>query len=97
MSYDITKHGDFKRYYDTTQKRNYWVLGYFGSVINISAAMDAAKQYAEANNVPLDTICIDEITQSKRYKYFRYIYSSLQQEQALGATALDNVFKWLTD
>jgi hypothetical protein len=28
--YDIKTHGDFCLYYDTTEKRHYWVLGYFG-------------------------------------------------------------------
>lgn len=94
----IDNHGDFKKYYDKTQKRNIWVLGYFGggSVV-ITEALDLAKLYAKANGVPLDTVKIDKILHSRRYKGFKFIYSQTEQKPEAGADIMDNVYQWLTD
>lgn len=90
--------GDFKIYYDTLNKRNYWVLGYFGGgSVNISKAYELAKEYAEENNVPLDTVCIDEILHSRRYEHFKYIYSQNEQKPDKRAYQTENVYAWLTD
>jgi hypothetical protein len=98
MSYNIKTHGDFKRYYDTTQKRNYWVLGYFGGgAVNITEAYKIAKQYAKAVNVPLNTVKIDEILHSRRHKGFKYVYSNNEQKYEIDAIPLENVFEWLSN
>jgi len=90
--------GDFKKYFDTTQKRNYWVLGYFGGgAVNISEAMQVAQDYAEANNVPLNTVNIDEVLSSRRFKGFKFVYSQIKQVPDLKAEQLENVFTWLRD
>ncbi len=97
--YDWTKHGDFKRYYDLDQKRNYWVLGYFGGgPIEIEETYELAKQFSEAVGVPLATVKIDEIFKSRRHKSFKYMYSSvLKQKPEEGTNQMLNVFQWLTD
>jgi len=74
MSYE--KNGDFKKYYDTTQKRNYWVLGYFGGgSINVIDAYSIGGELSDALNVPMGTVQIDEIRKSSRYKSFKIVYS----------------------
>lgn len=101
MGYDINTHGDFKRYFDKTQKRNIWVLGYFGGgAVRIVAAMALAIQYSEENNVPLETVQIDEILSSRRFKGFKFIYSCTEQKQAKKvkkSDVMDNVYAWLRD
>jgi len=99
LSYDINTHGDFQRCYDTTQRRNYWLLGYFGGgAINVVDAYELAKQFAEAIKVPLDTVKIDEVLSSRRYKYFKFIYSDArEQDMEAGSYKLPNVYQWLTD
>lgn len=96
MAYNIQTNGDFKKYYDTQLKRNYWVLGYFGGgAINIVEAMDLAKQYAESTGVPLNTVCMDEILRSRRYKGFKFIYSSEKQQPEQNTEQMNNVYAWL--
>jgi hypothetical protein len=56
------KNANFRKYYDTTMKRNIWVLGYFGGgAINIMDAMLLASEYSNETNVPIGSVCIDEI------------------------------------
>ena len=95
----VDKPADFKKYYDSSQKRNIWVLGYFGGgSVNIFAAMELAKEYAEENNVPLNTVVIDEILYSRRYKHFKYLYSTHRQPIIeAGASIYSNVFEMLSD
>ena len=96
--YDINTHGDFKRYFDSTQKRNYWVLGYFGGgSVNIVDAYSIAQQMAATLNVPLNTIRIDEILHSRRYKGFKFIYSMVPNQTPDTNNIMDNVYAWLTD
>ena len=91
--------GDFKKYYDTTQKRNYWVLGYFGGgSLNISEANEVAKDYAKATGVPYDTVKIDEVFSSRRYKGFKFAFSTNEQSRELliaDDCCYENVFEWL--
>ena len=97
-SYDYKTHGDFKKYYDTTQKRNYWVLGYFGGgSVNISEASILAKEYAKENNVPYNKVLIDEVLRSRRYKHFKFIYAVEEQKPDADADSYENVYDMLTD
>lgn len=97
-TFDIKNYGDFKKYYDTEQKRNIWVMGYFGGgSVNICDAFEVAKLYAEATGVLLDTVKMDEILFSRRFKHFKYVYSTTQQEPESDAVVMDNVYAWLTD
>ncbi|MFA5299488.1 MAG: hypothetical protein WC389_14965 [Lutibacter sp.] len=98
MSYDIKKHGDFRKLYDTNQKRNYWLLGYFGGgAINICDAYELAKQYSKAVGVPLETVYIDEILSSRSYKHFKYISSTAIQTAEIDTTKYENVYQLLTN
>jgi len=92
------KNGDFTMYYDDTQKRNIWVLGYFGGgSINFKAFEEVAKDFSKIIGVPLDTIHIDEIFNSRRYKGFKFIYSKEDDQSALvGSTIMSNVYEFLT-
>jgi hypothetical protein len=73
---DITKHGDFKRYYCNLNKNNYYVLGYFGGgSLNVVDTYNAAKVYAEELNIPLEKVQIDEIFVSNRFKGFKVLFA----------------------
>jgi hypothetical protein len=93
------KNGDFKKYYDTEQKRNYWVLGYFGGgAVTVVEAYRLAQEYSEVCKVPLDTVKIDEVLHSRRYKGFKYLFSTVEQEICEGCThVIDDVMGWLWD
>ncbi len=97
--YNTKTHGDFKVYFDNNQKRNYWVLGYFGGgSVNISDAYALAQQFSKEVGVPLETVKMDEILKSRRHKGFKYMYSDKQnQTPQEGADKMDNVYAWLTD
>ena len=92
------KNADFKMYYDKGQMRNIWVLGYFGGgAINITEALALANEYANKTGVPVQTVCIDEIMSSRRFKGFKYMYSTQWQKKAKGAIEMENVHQWLRD
>jgi len=92
------KNGDFKKYYDTTQKRNYWILGYFGGgSVSVVDAYLLGKEYSEETNVPLQTVRIDEISSSRRFKRFKFIFSTEVQTKEVDAEEMENVYQWLTD
>ena len=95
---DITKHGDFKEYYDIDLKVHVWVLGYFGGgEINVVDSMKIAQQYAQKYGVSLESVNIAEIEKSRSFKYFKYIKSSEEQQPSKTADIMENVFQWLTD
>lgn len=97
--YDYTQHGDFTEYYDVKTKRVYWVIGY-ASNISIPELFELAKKYAKLTNCDINTIKVDEILYSRRFKQFKYIYST--QELELPKTVkpmnvFNDVWKWLAD
>lgn len=95
---NIKEHGDFKMYYDPIHKRHYWILGYFGGgPVDIANVLDVAKEYARQHKVPLSTIKVDKILTSRRYKHFKFIYSTIPQTKDPESTALDNVLNALSD
>jgi hypothetical protein len=102
MLKDYQNSPDFTKYYDTESKRNIWVLGYFGGgSINVSDAFTRAKHFAEENNVPLNTVQIDEIHSSRRFKGFKFLFSTVDTQQrgdcVEDLTEMPNVFNFLTD
>lgn len=95
---DIRKHPDFNIYYDNKLKRNYWILGYFGGgAIPIAEADVIAREYARENKIPYKTVVIDEIFKSRRFKGFKYMYSTEEQIPHIDAEVMADVFKFLTD
>jgi hypothetical protein len=89
---------DFKKYYDSKLKQNIWVLGYFGGgPVKIVTAYELAQEYAQSTNVPLETVTIDEIMYSRRFKGFKFISSQVPQKKEPDAEESDNVFGWLHD
>ena len=102
MSKEYQNSPDFTKYFDTESKRNFWVLGYFGGgSINVSDAFTRAKHFAEENNVPLNTVQIDEIHTSRRFKGFKFMFSTVDPQQRGEGIEDDNVtpnvFQYLTD
>jgi hypothetical protein len=95
--YDIKTHGDFRKLYDTTQERAYWVLGYFGGgSVNIAEAYELAKQYAESTKSPLSDVQIDEVLHSRRYKGFKVLFSSGKTKKEKDSEEHENVWNMLT-
>jgi uncharacterized membrane-anchored protein len=95
---DDLYNGDFKKYYDTTQKRNIWVLGYFGGgSVNIMDAYRVACDYSNTINVPIGAVKIDEVLSSRRFKGFKFIYAITEQTPEPGAEVMENVHAWLRD
>lgn len=73
--------GDFKKFYDISLKRHYWLLGYFGGgSINVVSAYEVAQDYAKGHCVSLDLVKFDIITDSRFAKRFKYCYSQAPQE-----------------
>jgi hypothetical protein len=92
------KNGDFRKYYDTEQKRNIWVLGYFGGgAVNIMEAYRLACEYSDECKVPIGTVKIDEVLSSRRFKGFKYLYSNVEQENCGATHVMNDVHKWLRD
>ena len=95
--YDYTKPGDFCRCYDSKLKRNYWLLGYFsnGTIADIYAL---GLKFSEATGIPLDKIYIDEILDSRRFKSFKFISSTEENqkmdEQVKPEDISENVYAW---
>ena len=95
---NIEVSGDFTKYYDATQKRNIWILGYWGGgSIEIEETYELAKEYAKATNVPLKTVKIDEVLSSRRFKHFKFMYSTFIQDPEPEAVHMDNVYAWLRE
>lgn len=95
---DYKNHPDFNIYYDNKLKRNYWILGYFGGgAIPIAEAEKLAREYAKDNDVSYNSVVIDEIFKSRRFKGFKYMYSLTEQNPDADAEVLEDVFNFLTD
>lgn len=106
MNYNRHEHGDFKMYFDTDLKKHYWLLGYFGGgSINISEIYELAKDFSQTHNVPLENVLVDEIQDSRRFKYFKYITCDHWCEDGRkiveiphkDAYQTDGVYKWFRD
>lgn len=99
MFYDTSKIGDLRKYFDINQKRNYWVLGYFGGgSVNIVETHLLAQQFAQEVKVPLESVMLDEILHSRRHKGFKFIFSNAENQVPESVTTvMANVYQWLTD
>jgi len=97
---DITKSNDFKAYFCQKQQRHIWVLGYFGGgSINFIRYKEIAEFFAHKAKVPIETIEMDEIFKSRRFKGFKFIFSTHDYQEPIKAYGekCDDVFKWLND
>ena len=56
-----------------------------------------AKRYAKKYGVPVETVYIDEVLKSRRYKGFKYVFSTEEQTPSETSERMDNVYEWLTD
>jgi hypothetical protein len=89
--------GDCRWYFDKSQNINYWTLGYLcgnGEAIDITEAAQAAKTYARATGVPLDSVRIERITKSSHLKGFKVMFSSLPQKPVDGGMELENFWRF---
>lgn len=96
----IKGHGDFKEYFCKRTRQNVWVLGYFGGSanINLKKAFEVGKVFAEETGVDIGSVSAGEITQSHRFKYFKYVTSGEKnQKPTENALVVDNVWDWLYD
>lgn len=91
---NIKKHGDFCVYYDTSQKRYYWVLGYFNN--RVEDIYKVGKMFAEEYGVEFSSVHFDEVLYSSRFKHFKYITATEVMEYKHPAKQMENVWDWLT-
>lgn len=91
-----TENSSWDKFYDKKLKRNVWSLGYFGGgSVNIVRAMQIAEEYAKINNVPLESVLIDEVLFSSRYKGYKILFSLEKSKKEKGAFECDNVHEFL--
>lgn len=96
------KSKDFRSYFCQTQKRNYWVLGYFGGgSLDYARVKAVAEAFAEETGYPIDDVKIDEILSSRRYKGFKFVYvtnsPSTPQLQLASAEPIADFHKHMRD
>lgn len=97
--FNIETHGDFQRLFCKTANFNYWLLGYFGGgAVNVQDMEIVAKQFAEKNGVPYESVRLDTITSSRRYKNFRYVFSVHKgQVPETNSSVMNDVYNHITD
>ena len=97
--FDWRNHGDFKRYWDEKNKKNIWVLGYFGGgSVNIQRANEIAQSFAEETNLPFESVGVDEIYISRRFKHFKFLFSDVQKQKPCeNSETSKDLWAWLND
>lgn len=91
---------DIKKYFDRKTSRNYKVLGYFGgsASINFARFKEAATTFSKEVRCDLDSVCIEEIQRSRRFRLFKFLFSNEKaQHPADGYEEIDDLFNWLYD
>lgn len=90
---------DYRLYFCENTQRNFLTLGYFGGgSINVSEAFKTATEFAEVAKVDIETVQIDEVNTSRRFKGFKVLFSiALDQKPAPKAESIKDVWVWLTD
>ena len=99
MAKIMDRNSDYVKYYCNRQKRHIWVLGYFGGgAIPLKDFTKVAKELSDEADVPLDSINIDDIRQSSRFKCFKFIYSdAINQTPLKDSETMTGVVNWLCD
>ena len=82
-----------QKFYDTIEKRNYWMLGYHSR--KVSDIYKTSNEFQEETGVEFDTIVFDEILSSSRFKSM-YIMFSTQDNQTNkgGCKEMEDVYKF---
>lgn len=95
----MPKTANFKKYYDTKTKQNIWLLGYLGdTIINIQESYNFAKEFSASTGVNICSIGIVEIQKSRRFKYFKYIFSTQENQlPAEGSEQTEDVLTFFYD
>lgn len=93
------RNGDFKAYYCQKTKIHMWVLGYFGGgSLNFGMFKKAALDFSSTTGCDISDVNIDEIHKSSRYKYFKYMYSTVANQEPVDESVVkENVWQWLND
>ncbi len=99
MSEKYKGNADFKKYYCQTWKKNVWVLGYFGGDdIEFGMFKEVAEGFEFETGLDINTIKIGDVRSSRRFRGFKYIYSTSKgQEPLADSITIGDVYKWLTD
>ena len=85
-----------KKYYCTTHKRTFWMLGYFSR--NVQKIYEMAQQFHKETGTDFDKIQIDEILSSRRFKSMYIMYSTEpNQENKSGGEEMENVYQFFRD
>jgi hypothetical protein len=65
---------------------------------NVSRFEIAAKSFSQANNVPYDSVYVEQIHKSRNYDKFYYMFSTMDDQfPEIGSKSIENVFKYLHD
>lgn len=92
------KNGDFREVWCESAKRYYWLLGYFGGGgVPVLRALAVASDYSKKHEVILESVQIDEIQTSNRYKNFKFAYSTEKQSPPTDESdvlKVDNFWTW---
>ena len=84
-------------YYSEKNKTNYLIVGYFG-LTNISLAYELAKAYSSNYDIPIETVRMETILKSSRYKSMVMIYSTIEdQKPYYGANKIDDFIKFIQE
>lgn len=98
LTESLKQRKDYTLYYCKRLKRHYLTLGYFGGgPLNIEDTHKMAMQFMNLLDVPYESIFIDEILHSRRFKHFKLMYSDEIQEPHPESTLSDDVIKWFHD
>jgi hypothetical protein len=65
-------------------------------MMNVQDIYQVAQQYAAQHQVPLDSVVVDEVLRSRRFKHFKFLCSQVEQEPVATAKKMEHVYMWLT-
>lgn len=78
-------------------KTNYLIIGYF-DLTNISSAYELAKAYSYNYNIPIETIRMETIVKSSRYKSKVIVYSTIEDQKPYDfAIEIDDFIKFIQE
>jgi len=89
---------DFQIYFCKRTKRNYWMLGHWGgSNTSIIDKYKLAIDYANENNVEIESVKMAEVYKSRRFKSHMFMISDKKQQPANDAIEMENVASFFYD
>jgi len=84
-------------FYCNRLKRNILILGYSGGgEVNFKNFEKEALRFSYDSGFPIESICINEIHESNRYKQNKFIYSTVENQKKINDYfAVENFYSWV--